>query len=199
MGDKCDRITLYTAQAGPVLAAIEQDGRCFSKREYVERKYEESAGIFLTAYDWFVSEAKKRVPRPEGAQFPYWAFHDLYSLDGSSGCRPMTLQVPLDEAVFFDVYDWNKILCLKYLGDSEEEERDFVRKLEAQGIRETDVMLTPFYPVLKREILSSWSRLFRYHEGIASGEIELEKKTETKNRPKSIQAALWQIKKEWIC
>lgn len=109
MGDTGDKVILYAAQADAVLKAIERDGRCFSREEYVRRKYGESGPNFLTVYKWFVKEAVKLVPRPEGAEFPYWSFMNLYSLDQSPGTRTLTLCVPRDEAVFFDMYDWNKI------------------------------------------------------------------------------------------
>lgn len=100
MGDTGDKVILYAAQADAVLKAIERDGRCFSREEYVRRKYGESGPIFLTVYRWFVKEAAKLVPKPEGAEFPYWSFMNLYSLDQSAGTRTLTLCVPRNEAVF---------------------------------------------------------------------------------------------------
>lgn len=189
MADTGDRIILYAAQADPVLKAIERDGQCFSREEYVRRKYGESAPIFLTAYRWFVKEAVKLVPRPEGAEFPYWSFQNLYSLDQSTGTRTLTLSVPRDEAVFFDMYDWNKILCLKYLGENEAEEQEFKEYIKQCGVKEADAVLTGFYPDLKQKIMGSWPRLFRHHEQIKSG---------LASGAKSVQAGLWQIKREWI-
>ena len=52
-----------------------------------------------------------------------------------------------------------------------------------------DAVLTGFYPEMKQKIMDSWPRLFRHHEQIRAGE---------KSGAKSVQAALWQIKKEWI-
>ena len=87
------------------------------------------------------------------------------------------------------MYDWNKILCLKYLGEDEADDRAFQAYLKQCGVREMDAVLTGFYPELKQKIMDSWPRLFRHHEQIRAGE---------KSGAKSIQAALWQIKKEWI-
>ena len=154
MGDTGDKVILYAAQADAVLKAIERDGRCFSREEYVRRKYGESGPIFLTVYRWFVKEAAKLVPKPEGAEFPYWSFMNLYSLDQSAGTRTLTLCVPRNEAVFFDMYDWNKILCLKYLGEDEADELAFQAYLKQRGVREMDAVLTGFYPELKQK---SWA------------------------------------------
>lgn len=182
-------INLYSSQAAVVIETLMRDGVCFSKREYVAKKYEESAKIFLSAYDWFVKEAQNFVPRPDGAEYPYWAFKDTDSIDASAGGAVLKLQVPMDEAVFFDVYDWNKILCLQYIGISEQDEINFKERIRDYGIRrESDIILTNFYPDLKAQILDSWKRLFRHHEAIRSGDYSGVKK---------VQAGLWKIDKKW--
>lgn len=88
------------------------------------------------------------------------------------------------------MYDWNKILCLKYLGEDEADDRAFQAYLKQCGVREMDAVLTGFYPEMKQKIMDSWPRLFRHHEQIRAGE---------KSGAKSVQAALWQIKKNGLC
>ena len=188
MGNQRDTIRLYTLQADPVVEAIRRDGACFSREEYVRRKYEESAPIFLTAYRWFAQEAQRFVPKPSEAQLPYWAFQDLYSMEQSGG-HVLALDVPREEAVFFDLYDWNKIICLRYLGETEKEEKAFHQMLTQCGTNENQVMLTGFYPQWKQEILKSWGRLFCHHERIKAGDC---------TGVGSVQAGLWQIKAEWV-
>ena len=189
MGEKCNTITLYASQADPVIEAIERNGVCYSKEAYVRKKYQESAKIFTTAYSWFVREMEKYVKKPDGAEYPYWAFREAYNVDQSMGGNFLTLEVPLDEVLLFDMYDWNKILCLKYLGEDEADELAFQAYLKQRGVREMDAVLTGFYPELKQKIMGSWPRLFRHHEQIRAGE---------ESGAKSVQAALWQIKKEGI-
>lgn len=185
-----NKVILYSSQAEAVLQIIERDGECFSKRKYVEDKYQESAPIFVSAYSWFVHEAEKYVVRPENAEYPYWAFKDIYSVEASGDSRIIKLEVPADEAVFFDMYDWNKILSLKYIGETETDEQEFRKMLRDYGItRESDVVLTNFYPNLKRQVQESWKKLFRNHEDIINGENQ---------GIGSIQAGLWTIRKEWI-
>ena len=181
--------TLYAVQAQPVLDAIQRDGVCYSKAEYVRRKYEESARIFLTAYGWYVREAEKIVPKPAGAEYPYWVFADLFNIDGSAGGTILELRVPEKEAVFFDTQDWNRILQLSYLGENEEDERAFSAELERRGMDVYQVMLTAFYPEWKRKIMESWKRLFRHHEAILNGDT---------TGVHSVQAGLWRIRKDWI-
>lgn len=189
MGETGHTIRLYTYQADAVVEAIKKAGVCFSKEEYVRKKYMESARIFTTAYSWFVKEAEKIVPKPEGAEYPYWAFRDLYSVDQSGGGNVMELEVPLNEVVLFDLYDWNKIICMKYIGEDPQDEEEFHQQLVQCGLKETDVMLTNFYPEWKQKILTSWSRLFRSDAQIKQGNLE---------NVRSVQAGLWQIREEWI-
>jgi hypothetical protein len=185
-----NRVKLYFSQSEAVVKILDRDGICFSKKEYVVKKYEESAPIFTAAYDWFVMEAQKYIPKPEGAEYPYWAFGDLHSVDRSAGGKLLQLCIPIDEVIFFDMYDWNKILRLQYLGETKADEEQFRQMLADYGIRkESDIILTNFYPAIKRQVQDSWKRLFRNHESI---------KQENIKDVGSVQAGLWQIKKEWI-
>ena len=106
-----------------------------------------------------------------------------------SGGHVLALDVPREEAVLFDLYDWNKIVCLKYLGETEKEEKAFHQMLTQCGTNENQVMLTGFYPQWKQEILKSWGRLFCHHERIKAGDC---------TGVGSVQAGLWQIKAEWV-
>ena len=65
MGYERTEIMLYSSQAEIVLETLQRDGICFSRREYVKKKYGESAPIFTAAYDWFVKEAARHLPKPE--------------------------------------------------------------------------------------------------------------------------------------
>ena len=97
--------------------------------------------------------------------------------------------MPKDEAVFFDMYDWNKIMQLRYMGEDEKDEKEFRKELSMCGLDETKIMLTDFYPDWKEKIYKSWDHLFRHHEAIKKGDL---------TGIGSVQAGLWQIKKEWI-
>lgn len=189
MGDTNNTIRLYAMQAPAVIEAIDRDGVCFCKRRFVESKYGLVAPGFLAAYTWFAREAAGIVPPPPGAELPYWVFGDMYRLDGSGGGTVLFLDVPVSEAVFFDMYDWNRVLQLRYLPKDEKDGRDFRRELEERGLTETKVMTTPFYPELKARIEDSWRSLFRHDAAIRSGD---------RSGVGSLQAALWCIKREWI-
>lgn len=182
-------IRFYTAQAQPVLEALARDGVCYSKAEFVRRKYEESADIFLTAYSWYAEEAETYVKKPVGAAFPYWAFADPRSVDGSGGGTFLSLCVPKDEVLLFDAKDWNKILCLSYIGETAAKEQAFAEELKARGLDTNKVMLTAFYPEWKAAIMDSWKRLFRHHKALLLGDT---------SGVSSVQAGLWRICAEWV-
>lgn len=183
-------VKLYSPQAEAVWQAVENEGIAFSRREYVQKKYEESAAIFLAAYDAYVREAEKIVPRSDDKAYPYWAFASEELVDRSGGARVMELMVPVHETVFFDQYDWYKVLRLSYIGETEEDEKAFAGGLEMRGIRDSsEAVLSPFYPDVKRQITDSWKRLFRHDAAIKSGDA---------SGVRAVQAGLWQIKKEWL-
>ena len=190
MDRKDNKIILYSPQAEAVWEAVERDGVAYSKREYVQKKYEESAGIFLAAYDAYIRMAEEIVPRPDSTNYPYWAFASEEMLDGSTGSKLMVLEVPIDEAVFFDAYDWYKVLQLSYIGESESDEEAFEQELSRRGIRDSsEAVLKPFYPDMKRKITDSWKRLLIHDEDIRNGDT---------SGVRSVQAGLWCIKKEWL-
>ena len=183
-------VKLFSPQAEAVWQAVENEGTAFSRREYVIKKYEESAGVFLAAYDAYVREAERIVPRPDDKAYPYWAFASEDLVDRSGGLRVMRLCVPLEEAVFFDQYDWYKVLRLSYIGETDKDEEAFARGLEMRGIRDSsEAVLRPFYPDVKRQITESWKRLFRHDSAIRNGDT---------SGVRAVQAGLWQIKKEWL-
>ena len=183
-------VKLFSPQAEAVWQAVENEGTAFSRREYVIKKYEESAGVFLAAYDAYVREAERIVPRPDDRAYPYWAFVSEDLVDRSGGLRVMRLRVPLEEAVFFDQYDWYKVLRLSYIGETDKDEEAFARGLEMRGIRDSsEAVLRPFYPDVKRQITESWKRLFRHDSAIRNGDT---------SGVRAVQAGLWQIKKEWL-
>lgn len=185
-----DTVILYASQAEPVWQAIQRNGAAYSKAEYVSKKYGESAPIFLTAYRWFVKQLPRYVAKPEQAEFPYWAFADQYVIPGgSASTRLLTLEVPIDQAVYFDMYDWNRVMQLKYIGKTDRDERAYLEELQMRGITTRDVMLSDFYPDLKQQTYDSWKRLFRHDQAVRQGD---------RSGIGSLQAGLWCIRKEWV-
>ena len=182
MGD--GTITLYTAQTQVVLDAIERDGFSRVKREYVQRKYGDGSWVFQQAYSFFAQHAPRYVAPPVGAESGIWCFADWRLALAGAGCSLIELSVPRESAVLFDSRVWNRMLNLEYIGADEADEAAFARKIAGMGLKGTaEAFSTAFYPLVKREILASWQRLFDSAEGCPDAYIE---------------AGLWELRREWI-
>lgn len=162
---------------------LAERGVCHCREEYVGKKYGESAKGFLIAYRWLASNALRFVPKPHGAELMYWAFVDRNYVTMSS--HVLTLDVPRDSVLLFDYAKWNRILQLNYIGASPADEARFSKELSLRGITPYAAMTTSFYPEIQQYILESWQRLF-----------------EDANHPadpaRPQQAALWEIRREWV-
>lgn len=184
-----DKIRLYTCQMKNVCDILDKEGVVHVRREHIAKKYEEVAGIFLEAYDWYINNASVYSEKTEGSQYPYWAFttSDLAGL--YPGSCLLTLDVPVEKTVLFRSEDWNKILNFRYIGKTQEEEEKFRKKVRDQGIAiDMDIFSKPFYAMLKSEVKRSWNNLFRFND-----ELKAEDKPGY-----GIQAGLWEIRKEWV-
>ena len=187
--DQKHTVTLYSSQRDEVVDLIEKEAVYFVKMRFIREKYEEVAEVFLTAYRTYVQNAPQYVPKPDEAESAVWAFPDLRNLDRVSGYKLLTLEVPKEDVIFFDMLEWSDILNFRYIGEKEDAEA-FRDKLRRQGVTEPmDIITTPFYPLLKRELQDSWKNLFRFQD-----EIKIGRPTPSGH----VQAGLWQIKKEWI-
>ena len=182
MKDDTQNVIMWTAKEDIVLETVERDGVSFVRKEYIDKKYGETAWIFRTAYSFFCKEAEKRIPKPEQAESPIWIFADEEAVFKSVGNTLLKLSIPKEEIIFFDLRDWNKILNLNYLG-TDEEETEFNNKMKQQGVKDNlDIIKSPFYPLLKKELTDSWKKLF----------------TSQNLCKKYTEGAVWQLKKEWI-
>lgn len=101
------KVILWTRQDIRFLDAIKKDGVFIAKREYIEQKNGELTSYFLRLYDWFVAEASKRVPRPQGAQYPIWcSVKSEYMLRGAHGNILIELSIDESKIVYFDSPKW---------------------------------------------------------------------------------------------
>lgn len=189
--DHRDRtVELYTVQTEQVIEIINQSGCYYVKKRFVAKKYGEVKDVFLNAYSWYTRQAAVIVQKPDEAESAVWTFLNNKYVEKHQGAAILRLKVPIEKAVYFRMSDWNKILNLRYLGNDVEEEHAFTKKLAQQGIRyEGDVYNLPYYPQLKKQLVNSWQRLFRYDQQIKhDGTVRFE----------DMQAGLWCIKKEWV-
>lgn len=192
MDSKSSTIKVYTSQADVVLKKLKEEGVVFSKREYVVKKYGQAvAEVFTTVYDWMEGHMKTWLEPPEGAEYPYWAFANLLEIATGDHDNIMILDLPTDQGVFFSARDYTKIMQFQPLG-SEEECRRFNEEAKKQGVKDHgQILLTPFYPLLKKQLLKSWDHLFDYQRKVQAGSLSLDEIPH-------LQAALWCIREDWI-
>ncbi|RCW46344.1 MULTISPECIES: DUF3841 domain-containing protein [unclassified Halanaerobium] len=179
------KVKLWTQQSKKVKDLLFKEKRLTVKKRYIKRKYGSEAEIFLKAYDFFVSEAKKIVQKPEDAEYPFWAAADPKSVLNGGGGFLIKLQVPKEKIIFFDKKKWNKILNLSYIADDQKDLEEHQKALKKWGITDdSEVMLSPYYPVLKNKIRQSWQKLFESeNDGFNSAKRG---------------AAVWVLCSEWV-
>lgn len=190
MDNRSDKIVLYSLQTNIVKDIIKKDGICFSKKEYVIKKYEESSAIFVTIYNSLVQSAINYLDKPKGAEYPYFAFKDLYNIEYTSENLPLKLEVPLSEVLLFDVADYNKLLTFDYLSNDDNDYNLFYKEIDSQGLSTYKIMTSNFYPIYKSKIINSWKHIFDKNDELKKGNYNIAKQ--------GVQAFLWCIKKEWV-
>ncbi|MGI6754936.1 MAG: DUF3841 domain-containing protein [Atopobiaceae bacterium] len=182
--NQSESIILWASQAPVVIDTIRRTGTTHVKKEFIQAKYGDAAWSFETAYAFFRQGAEAKVARPKEAESAIWAYRRQAYSYPSPGFYSLMLEVPRDQCVLFDLRVWNKILSLRYVGDSRQDERAFDKELERQGIKNpAEIFSTPFYPLLRRRVTDSWQKLFTSAETCEEDYL---------------QAGLWEIRAEWI-
>lgn len=190
MFSESSTLVLYSLQTQVVKDVIDKEGVAFSKREYVLKKYGDTANIFTTVYDFFINNAVKYLGKPSGAEYPYWAFKDLYNIEYDADNLPLKLDIPLDDTILFDAADYRKLITFDYLTLDELDYNNFHKEIESQGLSTFKIMTSNFYPMYKSKIINSWKNIFSKNDELKNGNYKLAKQ--------GVQSFLWQIKKEWI-
>lgn len=153
---------IYTAQRDIVSDTINTNGIYQVKKEYVLEKYgKEVSKIFFIAYDWFIKNTANKV-KNEDKDYPIWGFKEKkYARKFSKG-KLLTLKMNRENIVYFDQKKWERVLNLDYVTDDKLKYFTFHNNLKQQGISSIDqVFLTPYYPMLKRQIIDSWTGIFK--------------------------------------
>lgn len=154
------------------------------KERYIRKKLDDCADIYLDAYRWLRNEAAKRMDIPQEAGYPIWlSVEEDLKLPAADGMVFFEFEIPKDQIMIFDMLKWDYIINYLYLPEDKEDREKFKRKLAKYNISvESNVYLQNFYPRLKKEMTSSWKRLF-------DPEIKLSDKK---------VAVSWELKEEWV-
>jgi hypothetical protein len=178
------KLRVWTRQHKNVLEILKEKGVYKVKERYIRKKLDDCADIYLNVYRWLRNEAAKRMEIPEELKYPVWlSIEEELKLPKAEGMVFFELEIPRDKIMIFDLLKWDYIVNYLYLPKDKEDRKRFKEKLEKYNINvESDIYLQDFYPRLKREMVSSWKRLF-------DSDIKLSEKK---------VAISWELRKEWI-
>lgn len=160
-----DKVTLWTRQDVRSLDDLEKKGVIRIKREHLEEKFDLIADHIIFLYKWFVNEAEKRVPRPEGVEFPIWcSISEEYMLRPTINEIVYVLEVDKSEIVYFDGMKWDYVLNHHYVPKDEQDEKEYLKDLERKGFKNSfsflDEKTARFYPDERKRVMESWVRVF---------------------------------------
>lgn len=153
---------IYTAQGEIVLETILNQGVYEVKKEYILEKYGSNVSqLFLVAYDWFIKNSQIQQDSKEKI-YPIWCFKDKkYARKYTKG-HLLTLSVNKERIIYFDQKKWERVLNLDYVTEDKDKYLKFHKDLKERGISSVDeVILTPYYPLLKRQVIDSWKGIFK--------------------------------------
>ena len=161
------QITVWTKQHRSVLEQLEKTGRYIARREYIEIENQECAPLVLEVYDWLVQHSPNAGKKPKDVDYP------------------VTLKLRIDHALIAPVHiaKWGTILNYSYISLNEQDARRHRQLLESYRVSDTQAYMSRFYPQIKREIVSSWDRLFDDSVHLNSDQK---------------YGIIWEIKKEWV-
>lgn len=178
---------LFTTQNAKSLKDLEETGRFINKMEYIQRNLGDISPHFIKCYDWFVSEASKRISKPEDVKYHIWC-----SVSARNCMRPYgnelgyVIEVPNDEIIFFSGLKWDYVLNLHYVPKNEEDLKAYQEEIKSRGFRNSFEFIEGrykgMYPDEVKRIKDSWSGVF---------DIE-------RWNVFDVQANIWHIRKEWV-
>lgn len=179
-------LTLWTRQVSEILDEIKECGVYKVKEEYIRKKNDTISDYYLKLYKWFTDEAKKYVDVK--GDYPIWlSVADEFRLRPVEGTVTLRLRVPSKEVLLCNYDAWGYTVNYFYVPLDEADKARHKEELTKNGlVSDDELFLTSkgnFYPLLKREVVNSWERIFTL------------KPTDLKA---CLVAVTWEIKKEWI-
>jgi len=179
-------LTLWTRQVSEMLGEIKDYGVYKVKEEYIRKKNDTISDYYLKLYKWFTGEAKKYTDAK--GDYPLWlSVADEFRLRPVEGTVTLRLRVPSKEVLLCNYDAWGYTVNYFYVPLDEADKARHKDELTKNGlVSDDELFLTSkgnFYPLLKREVVKSWERIFTL------------KPTDLKA---CLVAVTWEIKKEWI-
>lgn len=178
-------IRVWTKQHAGILEQLEQSGRYIAKREYIMQEQAEDANIFLTVYDWYTRHASTIVQKPGDVQYPVWvSLSSESAMLVNEGAVLLELEIDAAQMVPVDLNKWGLILNYGYIPRDAVDKQKHLQLLKDYGTGDAQAYMTPFYPIIKQQIVESWKRLFD--------------DTVIVNNNITKIGTIWEVRKEWV-
>lgn len=160
-----DMVTLWTRQDERSLKDMERLGVFRNKERYIRDYYEDVADHFIYLYKWFVEAASKRVPKPDGVEFPIWC-----SISHESMLRPILgtvaykLQIPKSQIIYLDGGKWDYVLNHIYIPKDLDDQAEYMEDIDKKGFKDQfnfiEGKYSRLYPQERKRVMDSWERVF---------------------------------------
>ena len=156
-------VTLWTRQVSEILDEIKENGVYKVKEEYIRKKNDTISDYYLKLYKWFTGEAKRYIAVK--GDYPIWlSVADEYRLRPVEGTVTLKLRVPSKEVLLCNYDAWGYTVNYFYVPLDEADKARHKEELTKNGlVSDDELFLTSkgnFYPLLKREVVKSWERIF---------------------------------------
>ena len=178
------KIKVWTKQHESIIKTLDDQGRYVAKKEFIYKDLGEHAHLVLETYDWLVKNSPNAISKPEDAEYPIWvSFNKDATMLPSDKFLILELTINLDIITMININKWGAILNYSYIPANEEDEKRHKNILEQYNVSDAQAFMSQFYPQIKKEIKSSWDRLF--DDSITLGN-------------NNCYGNIWEVKKEWV-
>ncbi len=175
---------VFTKQNVAVYNLLQSKEEYFPKRKYVQNDLDDDSEIMAIVYDELVRNHPKLSEKPSLSEVPVWvAFSRESTMQAEEGFVIFELEVPATQITKVNIAKWGQMLNYGYIASNEEDLNRHRKLMEQYGVDDASAVMSNFYPMLKKEILDSWSRLFDDEVSLGSD---------------ASYGILWSIKREWI-
>jgi hypothetical protein len=194
---------LWTIQNIEAYKLLKKNGVLHANEEYLWCR---DGNNLIYAYNWMASELGKKDAKPDGVNYPIWAW---YQWEGKRKKRDMResglsargdlivqleIEIP-DEKVLLSDFDlFHCVLNNTYVSLSKEDSDKFDKWYESLGIKyddsEYDASQDEKLQKVEKAIVESWAGVF-----------DLTKEDDNwlgKNEQKSIQAVFWELREDQV-
>lgn len=179
------KITVWSKQHRDVWKLLDDRSRYIVKKQHVISDLREHSKFILEAYDWYVRKVSAKYPKPADVSYPLWLSLSLENTMVPSE-NTVILEMEIEEAIIMpvNINKWTIILNYSFIPKDGEDARRHRALLGQYGLSDAKAYMSSFYPHIKKEIISSWDRLF--DDGILI------------NGNRMQYGTVWELRREWV-